>query len=78
MNRQIMHAFGGFHDGFAYRGVGVDDARHVIERRRHLDGGRELARQFRDVLTDREANRLMSEYLARKIRERVHDPDRSW
>jgi cation diffusion facilitator CzcD-associated flavoprotein CzcO len=29
---------------------------------------------FRDVLTDREANRLMSEYLARKIRARVKDP----
>ncbi len=29
---------------------------------------------FRDVLTDREANRLMSEFLARKIRERVKDP----
>jgi len=29
---------------------------------------------FRDVLLDREANRLMSDYLARKIRERVKDP----
>jgi len=29
---------------------------------------------FRDVLTDLEANRLMSEFLARKIRERVKDP----
>jgi cation diffusion facilitator CzcD-associated flavoprotein CzcO len=29
---------------------------------------------FRDVLTDREANKLMSDYLARKIRERVKDP----
>ncbi len=29
---------------------------------------------FRDVLTDLEANRLMSEFLARKIRERVEDP----
>ena len=30
---------------------------------------------FRDVLVDREANRLMSDFLARKIRERVKDPD---
>ncbi len=29
---------------------------------------------FRDVLMDREANKLMSDYLARKIRERVKDP----
>lgn len=29
---------------------------------------------FRDVLTDLEANRLMSEFLARKVRERVKDP----
>ena len=29
---------------------------------------------FRDVLTDRQANKLMSDYLARKIRERVKDP----
>ena len=29
---------------------------------------------FRDVLTDREANKLMSDYLARKIRERIKDP----
>ena len=29
---------------------------------------------FRDVLMDRDANTLMSEYLARKIRERVKDP----
>ncbi len=29
---------------------------------------------FRDVLTDREANKLMSDYLARKIRERIEDP----
>ncbi|WP_204848378.1 flavin-containing monooxygenase [Rhodopila globiformis] len=29
---------------------------------------------FRDVLVDREANRLMSDYLARKIRQRVKDP----
>jgi cation diffusion facilitator CzcD-associated flavoprotein CzcO len=29
---------------------------------------------FRDVLVDREANKLMSDYLARKIRERVKDP----
>jgi len=29
---------------------------------------------FRDVLVDREANKLMSDYLARKIRERVRDP----
>ncbi len=29
---------------------------------------------FRDVLTDREANRLMSEWLANKIRGRVKDP----
>jgi len=28
---------------------------------------------FRDMLTDREANRLMSEFVARKIRERVKD-----
>ena len=29
---------------------------------------------FRDVLVDREANKLMSDFLARKIRERVEDP----
>lgn len=29
---------------------------------------------FRDVLTDLEANKLMSEFLARKIRQRVRDP----
>ena len=29
---------------------------------------------FRDVLVDREANKLMSDYLARKIRQRVKDP----
>ena len=29
---------------------------------------------FRDVLLDREANKLMSEFVARKIRERVKDP----
>ena len=29
---------------------------------------------FRDVLLDRDANKLMSDYLARKIRERVKDP----
>ena len=30
---------------------------------------------FRDMLTDREANRLVSEFVARKIRERVKDPE---
>lgn len=30
---------------------------------------------FRDMLTDREANRLMSEFVAGKIRERVTDPE---
>jgi len=29
---------------------------------------------FRDILVDREANRLVSEFVARKIRERVKDP----
>jgi cation diffusion facilitator CzcD-associated flavoprotein CzcO len=29
---------------------------------------------FRDILVDREANRLISDFLARKIRERVKDP----
>ena len=29
---------------------------------------------FRDVLVDRDANKLMSDYIARKIRERVKDP----
>ena len=29
---------------------------------------------FRDMLTDRAANALASEFVARKIRERVHDP----
>ena len=29
---------------------------------------------FRDVLVDREANKLMSDFLARKIRDRVEDP----
>ena len=29
---------------------------------------------FRDMLTDREANRLVSEFVARKIRQRVRDP----
>jgi len=29
---------------------------------------------FRDVLVDREANKLMSDYLAKKIRQRVNDP----
>jgi len=29
---------------------------------------------FRDILTDRDANKLMSDYVARKIRERVKDP----
>ena len=29
---------------------------------------------FRDMLIDREANRLVSEFVAKKIRERVHDP----
>ena len=29
---------------------------------------------FRDILVDRGANRLISDFLARKIRERVHDP----
>jgi cation diffusion facilitator CzcD-associated flavoprotein CzcO len=29
---------------------------------------------FRDVLTDRQANKLMSDFLAKKIRERVKDP----
>ena len=29
---------------------------------------------FRDILLDRQANKLMSDYLARKIRERVKDP----
>lgn len=30
---------------------------------------------FKDTYTDREANRLYSDFMARKIRERVHDPD---
>jgi len=30
---------------------------------------------FRDLLVDPEANALISEFVARKIRERVHDPD---
>ena len=29
---------------------------------------------FRDMLTDRKANALVSDFMARKIRERVHDP----
>ncbi|MCB1509707.1 MAG: NAD(P)/FAD-dependent oxidoreductase, partial [Hyphomicrobiaceae bacterium] len=29
---------------------------------------------FRDILIDREANRLVSEYVAQQIRKRVHDP----
>jgi hypothetical protein len=29
---------------------------------------------FSDMLTDREANALASEFVARKIRQRVHDP----
>ena len=29
---------------------------------------------FRDMLTDRKANALVSEFMARKIRQRVHDP----
>ncbi len=30
---------------------------------------------FKDTFTDREANRLYSDFMAQKIRERVHDPD---
>src|SRR5260370_42699313 len=29
---------------------------------------------FRDILVDREANKLISDFLARKIRQRVKDP----
>ena len=29
---------------------------------------------FRDILTDRQANKLISDFLAKKIRQRVRDP----
>ncbi len=36
MDRQIVHAFGGFHDGFAYGWVGVNDAAYVTSGSRGL------------------------------------------
>ena len=52
MNRQIMHAFGGFHDGFADGRVGVDDAAEFVGGGFEGHGDAGFSEQFGRVRAD--------------------------
>lgn len=54
--------------------VSAEEREAFWERRYREPGFGIWQGNFRDVLTDREANRLLSDFVARKIRERVADP----
>jgi len=70
--------YGGFvHETDKRNAVDVDEAEReaVFQRLYDSPGFGIWMGNFRDVLVNEESNRLMSDFLARKIRERVQDPD---
>jgi cation diffusion facilitator CzcD-associated flavoprotein CzcO len=53
-----------------------DDEREAFFEQRYAEPGFGIWQgNFRDILTDRKANALISEFVARKIRQRVKDPE---
>lgn len=55
--------------------VDADDVRHALFEARWKEGGIALVRSYDDLLTDVEANRTASEFVAGKVGEIVKDPD---
>ena len=55
--------------------VSAEERRRIHERAWQAGGFRLLVDGFKDLLTSREANRTLSEFLAEKIREHVRNPE---
>jgi len=55
--------------------VPPEEREELWERLYALPGFAKWLCNFKDIGTNKEANRLVSDFFARKIRERVHDPD---
>ena len=54
--------------------LSAEERAAFLEERYYSQGFGMWQGNFRDMLTDREANRIVSDFVAQKIRERVHDP----
>jgi cyclohexanone monooxygenase len=75
-NRQSMVAFGSrtpSNDAFA--SMADEDERHRVFEARWQQGGLQFLGAFGDLLFDPNANDLAAEFVRRKIRETVHDPE---
>jgi cation diffusion facilitator CzcD-associated flavoprotein CzcO len=72
-----MGSFGGFVHG-AIRKRAFDDSKEerwaLYEQLYQQKGFAKIISNYRDTMTNREANAEFSEFIAEKIRERVHDP----
>jgi cation diffusion facilitator CzcD-associated flavoprotein CzcO len=55
--------------------VSAEERRRIYERAWQAGGFRLLVDSFKDLMTSREANRTISEFMAEKIRERVRNPE---
>jgi cation diffusion facilitator CzcD-associated flavoprotein CzcO len=75
---RCLSTFGGFiHDADRRKALEVsDEVRETFYEKLYGEPGFGIwMGNFRDLLVDPEANATISEFIARKIRERVHDPD---
>jgi cation diffusion facilitator CzcD-associated flavoprotein CzcO len=78
MLRRCRETFGGFlHDAERQKTTEVTPAeREAFWEQRYAEPGFALwFANYRDVMVSPDANRLLSDFMARKIAERVHDPD---
>ena len=78
MLRRCRETFGGFlHDAEGEKTTDVTEVeREAFWEQRYAEPGFALwFANYRDVMVSPDANRLLSDFMARKIAERVHDPD---
>jgi len=75
--RKVHTSAGGFpwqHNGRSAHDVTDDEREQILEELWAGGGFKFIFGSFRDLLTDRQANDYVSEFVRRKIRERVADP----
>lgn len=74
---RVHRSVGGFpweHNGQSAHDFDDDERERILEELWETGGFRFIFGSFRDVLTDRQANEYVAEFVRRKIRERVQDP----
>jgi len=76
--RKVHSSAGGFpwqHNGRSAHEVSDDEREAILEELWKRGGFQFVFGSFRDLLLDRQANDYVSEFVRRKIRERVNDPE---